>query len=245
MCTLQRNGDVFILTITGGGEHRLNPTLIDSIRAALGRVKSEPTHSTVLVTTAEGDFYSSGYDLAWARADPDPARSLARARVMSEKLRLLVEDLISLPMPTIAAVNGNASAAGFILALSHDYVMMREDVGRLSMGELEINYRLSMWFVRVLRSKIGSPQILRDVVLRAEKIDARRGVEWGIVDSAHATAAATMAAAVDLGADMAARRWDGKLYAANRRTVFAEVLAAMASDETVGDTSADKGRSKM
>ncbi|KAL1541848.1 enoyl-CoA delta isomerase 1, peroxisomal-like [Salvia divinorum] len=241
MCTLQRCGDVSILTITGDDDHRLNPTLIDSIRAALARVKSDPARSAALVTTAEGDFYSSGYDLAWARS----GGALARARVMSEKLRLLVEDLISLPMPTIAAVNGNASAAGFILALSHDYVLMREDVGRLSMGELEINYRLSMWFVRVLRNKIGSPQILRDVILRAEKIDARRGVEWGIVDSVHATAAATVAAAVEMGADMAASRWDGKLYAANRRTVFAEVLAILGSDETVGDSSADKGRSKM
>ncbi|XP_057785936.1 enoyl-CoA delta isomerase 1, peroxisomal-like [Salvia miltiorrhiza] len=239
MCSLERRGDVFILSITGDDDHRLNPTLIDSIRAALARVKSESTRSCALITTAEGKFYSNGYDLAWALSDP------TRPRIMSKKLRLLVEDLISLPMPTIAAVNGHAAAAGFILALSHDYILMSEDGGCVQMGEVDINYRVSMWFVRVLRSKIGSPQILRDVILRAEKIGARRGVEWGIVDSAHATAAATVGAALELGADMAGRRWDGKLYAANRRSVFADVLAVMERDEVVGEeedsVSRDKG----
>ncbi|KAK6128426.1 hypothetical protein DH2020_037838 [Rehmannia glutinosa] len=214
MCTLQRRGDIFILTITGDDEHRLNPILIDSIRVALNRAKSESESMgpTALITTAQGKFFSNGYDLSWSRSDPDPAR--VRAKSMSRKFRLLVAELISLPMPTIAAVTGHASAAGFILALSHDYLLMRKDRGFLYMSELDI----------------------RNVVLKAEKITAAVGVEWGIVDSAHENAAETVEAAVRLGMDLVSRKWDGNVYADNRRTVFADILVVLGSDESVGDT---------
>ncbi|PKI74696.1 hypothetical protein CRG98_005023 [Punica granatum] len=128
MCTLEKRGNVFVLAITGTGEHRLSPTLVCSLRSSLRRVREEPNCSA-LVTTAEGKFFSNGYDLSWAQKHRD------RLELMSSEFRALVRDLISLPMPTIAAVTGHASASGLILALSHDYVLMRKDRGFLYMGE--------------------------------------------------------------------------------------------------------------
>ncbi|XP_042012892.1 enoyl-CoA delta isomerase 1, peroxisomal-like [Salvia splendens] len=227
MCSLEKRGDVFILTITGETDHRLNPELLDSITAAVAQVKSESTPSTALITTAQGKFFSNGYDQAWALADP------TRPKIISKKLRLLVEDLISLPMPTIAAVNGHASAAGFILALTHDYLLMRRDRGYLYMSELDIGYPIPRWFVQLVKSKVGSPKIWRSVVMAAAKITAEMGVEWGIVDSAHDGAEATVEAAVKLGTELVGRKWGGEVYAANRRVVLADVLAVLGSDETV------------
>nr|KYP69437.1 hypothetical protein KK1_008627 [Cajanus cajan] len=40
---------------------------------------------------------------------------------MVASLKPVVASLISLPMPTIVVVNGHASTAGLLLALSHDY----------------------------------------------------------------------------------------------------------------------------
>ncbi|KAG8373690.1 hypothetical protein BUALT_Bualt11G0050800 [Buddleja alternifolia] len=240
MCTLERRGDLFILTITGNNEHRLNPTLIDSIRAALDRAKteSESRGPTALITTAHGKFFSNGYDLSWAFSDPE-TQDQARPKITSKKLRLLVSDLISLPMPTIAAVTGHASAAGIILALSHDYLLMRKDRGFLYMSELDIKRKVPNWFMSILKSKIGSPRVWRDMVLTAAKITAETAVEWGIVDSAHDGAEETVEAAARLGRDLMKRKWDGELYADNRRTVFADALAVLGSDETVGDFSGD------
>ncbi|XP_073127424.1 enoyl-CoA delta isomerase 1, peroxisomal [Henckelia pumila] len=239
MCTLEKRGDIFILRITGGGEHRMNPTLIDSIRSALDRVKFDPDSSgpTALITTADGKFFSNGYDLSWALSDP--AQAETRPKIMSKKLRLLVSDLISLPMPTIAAVTGHASAAGFILALSHDYLLMRKGRGFLYMSELDIGYKIPHWFTQIVKSKVASPKVWRDVVLKSARITAEMGVDWGIVDSAHEGVEETVDAAVRLGAELVKRKWNGKVYADNRRTVFADVLAALGSDETVGDPGED------
>ncbi|KAL2521138.1 Enoyl-CoA delta isomerase 1 [Forsythia ovata] len=236
MCSLEKRDGLFILTITGNDEHRLNPILIDSIRAALQRAKieSESMGPTALITTAHGKFFSNGYDLSWASSDPDPVQAQTRLKFMSKKFGSLVSDLISLPMPTIAAVTGHASAAGFILALSHDYLVMRKDRGFLYMSELDIRMKIPFWFVQIVKSKIASPKVWREVVLKAAKITAGMGVDWGIVDSAHDSAEETVVAAARLGMELVKRNWDGKTYAENRKTVFADVAAALSSDETVG-----------
>ncbi|KAK6933204.1 hypothetical protein RJ641_036098 [Dillenia turbinata] len=74
-CSLDRQGNIFILTLTGHNVHRLNPTLIDSIQQTLTQIKSkisaEPNSSFTLITTGEGKFFSNGYDLNWAKTSPD------------------------------------------------------------------------------------------------------------------------------------------------------------------------------
>ncbi|CAI9101539.1 OLC1v1038888C1 [Oldenlandia corymbosa var. corymbosa] len=223
MCTLEKRGNIFILTITGDHEHRLNPTLIDNIRAALHRVKSEynGSSSSALITTAQGKFFSNGYDLEWAKSDR------SRMLLMDSKLRNLVSDLIDLPMPTIAAVTGHASAAGFIVAMAHDYILMRKDRGFLYMSELDIGLIVPAWFFALLKCKARSPAARREVVMKAAKITAEKGIEAGIVDSAHVSAEETVKAAVKLGEELMMRKWDGEVYRDNRRVVLAEVLAAL------------------
>ncbi|KAK9061201.1 hypothetical protein SSX86_018381 [Deinandra increscens subsp. villosa] len=229
MCTLEKRGDIYILTLTGDDDHRLNPTLLDSITAAVHRVRSESTAPSALITTAHGKFFSNGYDLAWSQSDPQ------RHILMSSKLRLLVRDLISLPMPTIAAVTGHASAGGFILAQAHDYVLMRKDRGFLYMSEMDIKLVVPDWFVKLLKNRIGSAAALRDVVLRAEKVTAEAAVAKGIIYSAHDGAAETVEAAVRLAEELVKRNWDGEVYGRNRKVLLGDVLPALNFDETVED----------
>ncbi|KVI09790.1 enoyl-CoA delta isomerase 1, peroxisomal [Cynara cardunculus var. scolymus] len=229
MCTLEKRDNIYILTLTGDDDHRLNPKLLDSIRAAVNRVRSETTTPSVFITTAQGKFFSNGYDLAWSQSDPE------RHILMSSKLRLLVRDIISLPMPTIAAVSGHASAGGFILAQAHDYVLMRKDRGFLYMSEMDIKLVVPDWFVKLLKNKIGSPAALRDVVLRADKVTAEAAVAKGIIYSAHDSAEETVKAAVRLGEELVMRKWDGHVYGRNRKVLLADVLPALEFDETVED----------
>ncbi|KAK3232209.1 hypothetical protein Dsin_004090 [Dipteronia sinensis] len=168
MCTLEKRGTLYILTLVGPGEHRLNPPLLDAIHSALRRVKAESTSSSslssALITTAEGKFFSNGYDLAWAQSKP------SQFKLMSLKLRSLLAEFISLPMPTIAAITGHVSAAGLILALSHDYVLMRRDRGFLYMSELDIGLKIPAWFMALIGCKVGEPAARRELVLKAAKL---------------------------------------------------------------------------
>ncbi|XP_034704727.1 enoyl-CoA delta isomerase 1, peroxisomal-like [Vitis riparia] len=240
MCSLEKRGNIFILTLTGPGEHRLNPTLLDAISAALSRVRAESSMSSALITTAEGKFFSNGYDLAWASASGGVF--LDRLKLMSSKLRSLVADLISLPMPTIAAISGHCSAAAAILALSHDYVLMRNDRGFIYMSELDIELKIPDWFVALIRSKIGAPRSQRELMLRAAKLTAHDALNWGIIDSAHDSTEETVKAAIRLGEVLVGRKWDGHVYAQIRMRMLADVFDKIGCDESVGEVCHTRSR---
>ncbi|XP_010911380.2 enoyl-CoA delta isomerase 1, peroxisomal [Elaeis guineensis] len=225
MCTLEKRGRVYLLTLTGDGEHRLNPTLLDAIRSALARIRSDSARTgggLALVTTAEGKYFSNGFDLAWAKSSPAD-----RPRIMTSALQHVIADLMTLPMPTIAAVTGHASAAGFALVLSHDYVVMRGDRGFLYMSELDIEIRLVDYIMAVFRSKIADPRVRRDVLLRAPKITAAEAARRGIIERVVGGAAEAVETAVRMGEELAGKNWNGEVYASIRKAAFPDLCGAL------------------
>ncbi|KAL6128257.1 hypothetical protein ACLB2K_071613 [Fragaria x ananassa] len=223
MCTLEKRGEVFILTLTGSGEHRLNPTLLDGIQSALNQVRAAATSSSVaLITTAHGKFFSNGYDLDWAGSDK------VRGDLMTSKLRSVIADFITLPLRTIAAVTGHASAAGFILARCHDYVVMRKDRGFVYMSEMDIALVIPAWFHALVKNKVGSATAVRDLMLRADKVTA----EKGIIDLAVVGAEETVEVAVRMGEELVRRKWKGHVYAGNRVGLMREVLEEIRKIDT-------------
>ncbi|KAJ0964882.1 hypothetical protein J5N97_026020 [Dioscorea zingiberensis] len=229
MCTLEKHGRVYILTLTGTDEHRLNPTTLGSIRSALARVRADSAgRSAVLVTSAEGKFFSNGLDLDWARVSPSE-----RMPLLGSAFRATLTDLISLPMPTIAAVTGHAAAAGFILARSHDYVVMRGDRGFVYMSELDIGVPISGFAMSLLRSRITDARALRDLLLRSEKMGAAEAERKGVIDRAvEGGAEEAVEVAVRMGEEMAARGWDGGVYASLRKGLFPEVFKFLGLEDS-------------
>ncbi|KAI3459472.1 hypothetical protein Pfo_016135 [Paulownia fortunei] len=207
MCTLEKRENLFILTLTGDTkkdqEHRLNPPLISSIRAALAEAKSQAVNGSVLITLSQGKFFSNGFDLRHAQAIGVKSGSVEAAKAellrMVDLFKGVVADLLSLPMPTIAAVTGHAAAAGLILAMSHDYVMMTSSKG------------------------IASAAARRELVLRAAKVGAEAAVGMGIVDSAHDSAEEVVGAAKRRAEELGKRRWSGEAYAGIRKALYPEV----------------------
>ncbi|XP_058750663.1 enoyl-CoA delta isomerase 2, peroxisomal-like [Vicia villosa] len=227
MCSLDKRENLWILTITGDDQNRLNPTLIDSLLTTITNLATQSTPGSVLITTAKGKFFSNGFDLLYARAAGSKTAAAVRLQSMVDALKPVAAALISLPMPTIAAINGHASAAGFLLALCHDYVMMRSDRGVLYMPEVDLGLPLPDYFTAVMREKIKSPAVLRDVLLGGVKVKGREAVEMGIVDSAHDSAESVVEAAVRLGGELAEKKWVGKVYGEIRKSLYPDACKVL------------------
>lgn len=182
---------------------------------------------SVLITKADGKFFSNGFDLKYAQAGSSPEAAKDRLRNMVDLFKPVVADFMSLPIPTIAAVTGHAAAAGLLLAMSHDYITMRSDKGVLYMSELDIGMTLPDYFTALIRSKVGSASARRNLVLKTAKIRAEEAVRMGLVDSAHPTAEETVDAAVRLAEELGKKRWDGKAYAEIRKSLFPELCGLL------------------
>ncbi|CAL1396433.1 unnamed protein product [Linum trigynum] len=228
MCTLEQRSNLFILTLTGNNDqHRLSPTLIAAILSALCRVKSVATSGSVLITNSQGKFFSNGLDLPWALAAGCRVKALSRLSQMVESLRLVVAELVSFPIPTISVVQGHAAAAGFVLALSHDYMLMREDRGVLYMSEIDLGGCLPDYFTVLFRAKIGSGLARRDILLRGQKVKGREAVEMGIVDGVWGCEQSLRVAAMELAERLGARKWDGEVYQKMRKGLYPELCVVV------------------
>ncbi|XP_024032449.1 enoyl-CoA delta isomerase 2, peroxisomal-like [Morus notabilis] len=228
MCTVEKRGNLFFLNLTGDDDHRLSPAVISSLLSSLSQIKSQATRGSALITTADGSkFFSNGFDLAWAQSAGSPSAAIDRLKDMVAALKPVIAALISLPMPTIACLPGHAAAGGFLLALSHDYIVMRKDRGVLYMSEVDLGLRLPDYFAAVLRAKIGSAAVRREVALIGRKIGGEEAVRMGIAESAHDSKESAAEAAVRLGEQLAKRKWNGEVFAEIRKSMFPELLGVL------------------
>ncbi|GMJ01953.1 3-hydroxyacyl-CoA dehydratase 1, ARABIDOPSIS THALIANA DELTA(3), DELTA(2)-ENOYL COA ISOMERASE 3 [Hibiscus trionum] len=228
MCSLEKRGNLFILTLTGQGvEHRLNPDLISSIIAALSQAKAQSTRGSALVTVSHGKFFCNGLDLDWVSA---VATSNQEAQQhfdhLYDSLKQLVLAFISLPMPTVAAVNGHVAAAGVVLALCHDYVIMRRDRGVLYMSELDKGIGIPEVFMALFRAKI-SGSTRRDMLLRGLKIKGEEALKMGIVEAIYDGEEGATNAGTEMGNDLAKRNWDGEVYVEIRKGLYHELCGML------------------
>lgn len=136
---LERDGDVHVLYLGDRGvelsesnpENRLTPEWLPEFSALLDQLEAE-TEKRALVITATGKFFHNGLDVAQLLTPPDEAGAYL-LRVHGVFARVL-----TLGLPTIAAINGHAFGAGAMLALSTDFRVMREDRGFFCLPEISL-----------------------------------------------------------------------------------------------------------
>lgn len=179
---LERHGDVFVLTMDNG-ENRFNPTSLGEINRHLDTVVahvSGPDTPCALVTTGTGKFFSNGLDLEWMMSGEvdDPMA------MVSDMMRMWAR-VMSLPMPTVAAVNGHAFAGGAMFTLAHDHVLMRSDRGYWCVNEAVLRLRLTPGMQAILSGRLPAPTARR-AILTAHRFNAASALEGGIVDDVHA-----------------------------------------------------------
>ncbi|KAM4082044.1 hypothetical protein ACJW30_11G139200 [Castanea mollissima] len=231
MCTLEKRGNLFILTLIGDDhEHRLGPHLINSLLSALAQVNTQSINgSSALITVARGKFFCNGVDIPWGQ----PSARL-RLHQMVKSFKSVVAALLSLPIPTIAAVSSHAAASILILALDHDYVLMRRDRGFRYMSEVDLVMTLLDYFSALVRSKIGGSSARCDELLRGMKVKGEEEVRMEIVDlAAYDSEESVVEAAVRLGDSLAERKWNGEVYAKIRKSLYPEICGVLGFFKTI------------
>ncbi|MFE3385368.1 enoyl-CoA hydratase-related protein [Streptomyces anulatus] len=198
MPTLDRTDNVFTLDL-GDGENRFHPDWLAAVDAALDDVE-KADGPRALVTTATGKFYSNGLDLDWLFAHADQHQHY----VVS--VHELLARMLSLPVITVAALQGHTFAAGAMFSLAHDFRVMRADRGYWCLPEADINIPFTPGMSALIQSRL-TPRTAHEAMLTARRYGGADAAAAGIVDRAvdeHAvrsTAFETAQALVDKAGD--------------------------------------------
>lgn len=172
----------------GKDENRFSPEFLDAINGQLDEIQQAGAQG--LVTTAAGKFYTNGLDLDWLGAHADQTQSYV-ARVQA-----LLARVLTLPMPTAAAVTGHAFGAGAMLAMAHDVRVMRADRGFFCFPEVDIRIPFTDGMAGLIQAKL-TPRAAVASMTTGRRFGGEEAAELGIVDATAAEAEVT-AAATDL-----------------------------------------------
>jgi enoyl-CoA hydratase/carnithine racemase len=172
--TLEQRGSVFILNL-GETENRFNFESVAHLTTLLDQVDAAPGNK-VLVTVADGKFWSNGLDLEWMIAEKIDLAALVT--VVQELLARVLES----PYPTVAVVQGHCYAAGAMLALCHDARFMREDRGFLCFPEVDIKMVFTAGMNSLLTAKL-SAQTAHQAMVLGRRFTAPEALAGGILDA--------------------------------------------------------------
>jgi enoyl-CoA hydratase/carnithine racemase len=191
MIEAERRGDITILRMDDG-ENRFNPDNLDSLEAAFDDIDGSEGPAAV-VLTGTGKFFSNGLDLEWMGAAPEGEPQKVVVRTQALLARMLVS-----PVAIVGAINGHAFAAGAMLALACDQLVMREDRGFFCLPEVDINIPFTPGMSALIRARL-STRTAREAMLTGRRYGGHEALEAGIVDDIAAEVDVMTRAAVRAG----------------------------------------------
>jgi enoyl-CoA hydratase/carnithine racemase len=195
-------GAVTLLTLNRpAARNSLSLAMIAALQAALDEVGKDE-HIRCVVITAEGRAFSAGHDLkeiTARRADADGGAAFF-AETMAA-CSAVMQSVVTLPQPVIAAVEGIATAAGCQLAASCDLVVAAEGAKFCTPG---VDIGLFCTTPGVALARAVPRKAAMEMLLLGEMVPADEALRMGLVNRV-VPAGEALPAAMALAQRIAAR----------------------------------------
>lgn len=173
-------GSIAVLTLNRpASRNSLSEDLIAELHAALTEIR-EDTRVRAVVIAANGPAFSAGHDikeLTARRSDADRGRAYF-AQIMNA-CSAMMQAVVQLPKPVIAAVQGIATAAGCQLVASCDLAVASEAASFATPG-VDIGLFCSTPMVALSRN-VPRKQAM-EMLLTGEPVAAARAREIGLIN---------------------------------------------------------------
>ncbi len=166
---IERNHNYVTLSLNRPEKRNaINGAVIAALDQMLESVERDPDVRAVVIR-GEGRSFCSGLDL----------RDIEQMGPGGLSFEKIIARLQKLPVPTIAAVHGDALTGGLVLALTCDLRIAAEGA-RLGMTPARIGYLPTYWIFRKFVETVG-PANTAEIMFLAEPVGANRAREMGLV----------------------------------------------------------------
>lgn len=175
------DGNVAVLTMNNG-ENRFNFDSLKAFAAILDEIEGEDKVNALVTTSAHDKIWSNGIDLDWLL----PAIQKEGEALMDRFRRAmftLFRRVLTFPMPTVAAMNGHAFAAGAFLSFAHDFRFMRSDRGWLCMPEVDLGIPLGQVFL-AFSKRVLPMHLLEEMEYTGRRLTAAECESYHIIRKA-------------------------------------------------------------
>ncbi|KAG0368669.1 ClpP/crotonase-like domain-containing protein [Gamsiella multidivaricata] len=217
---ITREEPLFIMTMVDN-ENRFTTEMCKAICDALDHVSDvvdkEELTEAALVTRGQDKFYSNGLHIEKAFSIPG---------FTDHTFMPMLNKILMFGIPTIACLNGHAFAGGCLMAMAHDYRVMRSDRGFICMNEIDLPSPLPAGMSALLRYKMH-PHVYRSVVLEARRYPGKDALANNLVDAIAEGVDATFELAKQVACKLAPKAKSGSIYALIKEDMYPEISSRL------------------
>ena len=152
----------------------LSRELLEALHSAVAAIAADES-VRVVILTGSGRAFSAGHDLKEMRA----AQDQREVEALFHSCSAMMQKLVELPQPVIAAVNGIATAAGCQLVAQCDLAVASAEARFAASG---VNLGLFCSTPAVAISRNISRKRAAEMLFTGDFIDAQTALEWGLVN---------------------------------------------------------------
>ncbi len=207
----------FALSIQGGVAHlemnrgdkanAMSPDFWADLPRLAGELGRDPSVRAV-VLSGRGKHFSGGMDLAAFQGilgltSAEPGRGAEALYELIRRFQAALSSLEELRMPVIAAIQGVCLGGGVDLACACD-IRIASAEARFGIEEIEIGMAADVGTLQRL-PRLIPPSIMRELAYTGRRFSAEEARSWGFVNAVHDSPEATLAAALDLAREIAAK----------------------------------------
>jgi enoyl-CoA hydratase/carnithine racemase len=154
----------------------LDTRFLEAFETVLDRLSRPGEARCVLLRSDCPGFFSAGDDVRELREiRPETLAALPRAHA-------LLSALESLPLPTVAAINGHALGGGLELALTCDLRFMGENSGRIGLPEVRLGMIPALGGTQRLPLLVGKGKAL-EMMFKGLQLSAEEAEQIGLVNA--------------------------------------------------------------
>lgn len=169
------DASVWVFTMRTG-QNLIGSATLDTWSEVLDQVEGADV-PRALVVTGSDHFWCTGLDL-----DRVSEYSDAERIAFMNRFDRLLGRILTAPFITVAALNGHTIAGGALLALAHDYRIMRSDRGYMSLPSIDVGIPFTPGMSALISAKVPQPAA-HDLVVSCRQIGGNEAVALGVVNS--------------------------------------------------------------
>lgn len=223
---LEMRGATALVTLNRPAQRNaIDMAMREALAEAVPRLRDDSRVRAVVITGA-GAHFCAGADVKLLADAQGRPRDVFEGRERIRRFRLWMDELMDLPKPVIAAIQGTAVGAGLSLALAADMVLAAPDAS-LSCVFARVGYVPDMGAMYSLPRAVGLARA-KELVFSGRMIDAQEAQAMGLVQAIHPNGqlleeALSLAARFEhapAGALAIAKQMLNRSFESDRRTVF-------------------------
>ena len=156
----------------------IGPEEIDEMHSVLESVENKTGPKILVIRGKDPKKFCHGMNLKYFKKNG--TQSAIR---LAESILLICGRILKQNCPILCVIKGHAIAAGLLIALCADYLIMNSSTGTLAMTEILISFIIPRPTVMLIKEKL-SPADFRDLILIPKSFNSKEALKAKIIDEA-------------------------------------------------------------